>query len=403
MWQLLALAASLCAPALAAQTSAPVFPFGLYDKAEMAPGSAAWRAYYAMLLDVLAQNNINTLLVQPYREVATTLEVMDAARARGLHVIMSVGNPLNPHWDYIGPRRPFFPAYRHPAVIAFKYGDEPDDDADLDILQNAYGALRRHVRPPVVTVMVGEQMRFVPDEIASRAWSSLRAPVRAARFYPLRKTYDLQRWPRDKMTRAFDAWAREMELAAETPWWYVAQAFGQGTAAVEQSYWRLPTAAETTAMLHIALANGARGVIGYAAQDHSVKFIGLVDEHLHARRAWDGSQPLHAWRDLGALVSAHAGLLSRHRRADFVRDVSGDDVVAIARIDPQDGAQYVYIVNKNTQAAATGVLQVAPTAGRAFATDVYAREPRAQALAAEGTLSWSLAPGEGKLLKLSHE
>ena len=193
-----------CSPCLALQERAVprFFPFAVYDKSELPPDSGLWRDYQTRLLNALVQNNINAIVIQPYRNVTTTLQLMDAAQARGVRVIMSVGNPLNPSWDYIDPRKPFFPAYRHPSVIAFKYGDEPDDEADLRVLENAYSALTRHVRAPVFTVLVGEQMRFVEGEIAIKAWSRLRAPLRVARFYPLRKSYDLQRWPADKMKAA---------------------------------------------------------------------------------------------------------------------------------------------------------------------------------------------------------
>jgi hypothetical protein len=389
-------------PSVAERSGAPFFPFAVYDKSELPPDSAQRHDYQTRLLNALVQNNINTVVIQPYRNVVTTLKLMDAAQARDVRVIMSVGNPLNPSWDYIDPRNPFFPAYRHPSVIAFKYGDEPDDDADLRVLENAYGALIRHVRAPVFTVIVGEQMRFIEGEIASKAWSRLRVPLRVARFYPLRKSYDLQRWPTDKMNLPFEQWARDMELAADTPWWYVAQAFGQGTAMADASFWRLPTAAETSATLHIALANGARGIIGYALQDHAGRFMGLLDERLEARRARDGTQPLQTWSEVGAIVRAHSALLARHRRGDFIRDAT-EGIVAVARVDPDTGEEYLYVVNKNTERPSSGVLSIVPSAARAVATNLYAHDSVRATVAPDGTLAVSLAAGQGKLLRLSRD
>ena len=167
-----------------------------------------------------------------------------------------------------------------------------------------------------------------------------------------------------------------MELAADTPWWYVAQAFGQGAQLADASFWRLPTAAETSATLHIALANGARGIIGYALQDHAGRFMGLLDDRLEARRARDGSQPLQAWREVGALARAHGALLARHRRVDFIRNAS-EGIVAVARVDPDTSEEYLYVVNKDTERPRSGALRIVPSATRAVATNMYARQFRA--------------------------
>lgn len=401
---LLLLTALIAGPASAANPEQQAFfPFGIYDKSELTPGTAEWHTYYHKLMTVLVDNNMNTLLTIPYWDATDTLWVMDQAHQRDIRMIMSVGNPLNPAWDYAGPGRPFYKAYKHPAVIAFKYGDEPKDEIDLNALRDPYAALRGHSRLPVLTAMVGESMDFSSTQIASKAWTTLRTEVRFARNYPMRRTFDLEDWSRDKMKLPFDEWARQMEATAGTPWWCILQTFGQGIEKSQSSYWRLPTSNELNAMAHIALANGARGFIGYALQDHNQgRLQGLVDDHLEARKARDGSTPLYKYRELGALVQFHAALLSRHRRANFRVKASSSAIIAVPRIDPQTGIEYVYLVNKNTEAAVSGTLRIESERRILRVKNIYAdaSAPSLMIVAPPGDYSWTLGPGEGQLWQL---
>ena len=400
----LALSGAAIPDAVAAEGKTPQFPFGLYDKSEAAEGTDAWRAYYDRVTAVLAENNVNTLILIPYKEVRSTLHVMDRARAANIRVIMSVGNPLNPAWDYISPRYPFYKAYKHPSVIAYKYGDEPDEDEELRRLDQAYAALRPHTRLPIITAMAGESMDFAPTQFASRAWSALRTEIRFARHYPMRRTYDLENWYREKMQMPFPDWARRMEECSPTAWWLIAQTFGKGFDKSHASYWRLPTTAELNAMAHIALAYGARGIMGYALQDHAGQFQGLVDDRLEARSARDGSRPLDAWRALGSLVRDHAGFLSRHQRAAFGLQLDGPPIVAVPRVDPETGSEYVYIVNASTEQQRSGELRVLGGRRVLGARNVFADGPTETVIASrdDGTLPWTLQPGEAQLWELHH-
>ena len=131
---------------------------------------------------------MNVLITQPYRRAAQSLTIFDMARAHDIRVIMGVGNPLNRDWDYAEPGYPFTAAYRHSAVIAYKYGDEPKDDASLNVLAKQYQPLLRFYDHPVITAVVGEEMDFSLDSVALALWDDLGTEVRFARHYPFAKT-----------------------------------------------------------------------------------------------------------------------------------------------------------------------------------------------------------------------
>ncbi|HKE43995.1 MAG TPA: hypothetical protein VKB41_05600 [Steroidobacteraceae bacterium] len=386
---------------LATLAQAPEFPFGVYDKATVEPASAEGREYYAKLFALLRSNHINTVLAQPYKSATTTLDLLEQARRAGIHVIMSVGNPLNPAWDYAGPGHPFDRAYRHPSVIAYKYGDEPKDLATLQRLVSVYGAIDHFYSLPIVTAVAGENSDFSSSDVAVELWNTLHSKVRFARFYPLRRVDDLASFNAAKMRMPFDAWASRMESFSDVPWWYIAQTFGKGMEKNAASYWRFPTSAELSALTHIALANGARAIIGYALQDHS-GYQGLVDEQLNPRRARDGSIPLEQYRHLGALTAANAALLSRHQRASFDVVASNEALLAVPRYDPQSGTRYLYLVNKNTESALATTVILQGVANLRGVLDQYTGAAQNGVTVTGGALQFrvSLAPGDAQFWAL---
>lgn len=377
-----------------------VFPFGVYDKTEMEPGTPAWTEHYRRLMTLLVDNNINTILTLPYKQADQTLAVIDEAQRRGVSVVMGTGNPLNGQWDYARPGYPFFAAYTRRNVIAYKYGDEPDDVSDLKVLSDQYAMLRTYLRKPVVTALVGETMDFATTSFAHQMWAKLDAQPRLARHYPIRRTFDLRDWSRDKMKHPFDEWSALMERSEPSGWWCVLQTFGKGIESTEASFWRFPTATELSAMMHIAVANGARGIIGYALQDHDKHLQGLVNAELQPTVARDGSVPLAEYRHFGAIVQRHAALLSRHKRDSFEVVPNSPAIVAVPRFDPQDKAKYLYVVNKNTRESTETTIKVG--LADASAADIYGgtSPPVEERGATSTTFKLRLQAGEGQLWRL---
>lgn len=369
LWIALAIAVAFASASYASPSVAPIFPFGVYDKSSLEPGAPAWLARYHDLMNLLVANKINTVVVPAYHNPVYTREIFDKAYQRNVRVIMTAGNPLNPQWDYAGPDWPFADIYAHPAVMAFKCGDEPKAESELRLLANQYAAIRQHYQKTVITAVAGEQMYFSPTDIALRSWSELHSEIRFARYYPMRRSYDFLHPYQNKMMMSFQDWAANMGAIEETPWWYIAQTFGKGLDKSVASYWRLPTANELNVMIHVALANGARGIIAYALQDHEGQYIGLVNQNLVPNTARDKSVPLHQFAKIGALVEANGPLLLRHIRGNFKILINIPEILAVPRIDVLDGKRYVYLVNLDTENIVEGTLTVQNKIPRA--TDIY--------------------------------
>lgn len=400
LWIALAIAVAFASASYASPSVAPIFPFGVYDKSSLEPGTPAWSAHYHDLMNLLVANQINTVVVPAYHNPAHTRDIFDKAYQRSVRVIMTAGNPLNPQWDYAGPDWPFAAAYAHPAVIAFKYGDEPKSESELRLLDTRYASIHQNYQKPIVTAVLGELMDFSPTDIALQSWRELHSEIRFARYYPMRRSYDLLRWDRDKMKMSFQDWAAKMESIEETPWWYITQTFGKGKDQNTSSFWRFPTANELNAIVHIALANGARGIFAYALQDHEGQYIGLLNQDLTPNTARDKSVPLHQFAKIGALVEANGPLLLRHMRGNFKILIDIPEILAIPRIDVLDGKRYVYLVNLDTENIVEGTLTVQNKISRA--TDIYTGKTLEGRAAGTTSVRFlvKLGPGEAQFLQL---
>lgn len=398
----LAAAVLACAtwPAVGAEA---FFPFGVYEKSDLKPGSAAWRNGRSKLVEKVAGQGFNTLVTEAYREPAQTLFLLDRAQLAGLRVVQTIGNPLNRNWDFAGPGGRFDSVYRHAAVLAYKYGDEPANDADIKRLVESYRAIGAYYARPVVTAMVGEEVDLGVASIPVAAWRRLDARILMARYYPYRRTFGLGDTGGGKARLPFVDWCARMEaLANGRPWWLVAQGLGTGTTLSQASYWRLPTATEARAMVHVALAHGARAVLVFAAEPEAAedKQLRLLDDRMQPTRARDGSIPFEAYGELAQLASRHADLLTRHRPARFAAASSNASIAAVARSDPEGARNYLYVVNLDARAG-SATLRLSGAGSIQVARDAYGGW--CSKLVTQGSdrnLRVDLAPGEGRFYRL---
>ena len=384
----------------------PFFPFGVYDKSDIEPGGSEWETYYKKLVNILVEHNFNTLVTVPYKKPEHSLHVLNLLESNGIKAILSTGSPLNRNWAFAGKGYPFDPVYQHPAVLVYKNGDEPHDQKTIDHLSKNYAAIRAHYSKPIVTAMIGEIMTGGPDDIALIGWKQLDSEIKFARFYPYRRTFDLVNWSEDKMETPFHEWCAYMETAFENrPWWLVAQTFGKGTQKNRASYWRLPTASEMNAMIHIALANGARGIVGWPLQAFHVerkpKRVMLLNQDLEPQQARDGSFPINQLGKLGKLIQSNAELLLRHKRSDLKLTGSDKNFVIVPRIDPNTGTHYLYIINQDAESShsssviATGIHQLSS------AIDIFSGRRLTAQSRTEGTeISYTLEPGEAIFVRM---
>lgn len=377
------------------------FPFGVYDKAEITSRNSNWQRYYTRLFNVLGENNLNTLLTVPYTRAEDSLYVLNRAQERGIHVILGTGNPLNVKWDRVGPTYPFHRVYTHPSVFAIKTGDEPETLADVRILKRNYEAFRHFYKLPVITAMIGEGMTGRNNDFTHQTWRRLNADILFARFYPLRRTYDLVEWSEQKMAKPFEQWAADMERnAAGKPWWYIMQTFGRDVPPIHTSYWRLPTESEISALGHIALANGARGIVGFALQRFGLERAALLNSRLMPMVAYDGSTPLNAVRELGTLIKTHTPLLLRHRRGSFRVEVNMPELTVVPRLDPVGNKRFVYAINKDSTLMKSGVVTVNGANDFSAVQDLYTgRRINTLRVGSRTSFTVSLPPGAGQLLE----
>lgn len=400
-------------PASAAES---FFPFGIYDKsfpkdrrntAQNPPPLTEVIEHYRRVFALMKERHLNVLVARPYQDVRYTQALFDLAAEFEIKVIMTVINPRNPQVDRAGPRHSFHSIYTHPALFAYKYGDEPKDERAQQHLQAGYGAIRRHYDAPIMTATLGESFARNSargnGDYTRQLWQALDVRVRAIRYYPLRREYDLHRWYEKKLVLApHEAFRLFEDADRQTPWWYVMQTFGKGTQRDRQAYWRLPTARELTSLGHMALARGARGILGFSLQNAKPHLFALVGRDLQPTTARDGSMPLDAYERLGEIVGAHAEILSRHQPLDVPVASSRSEVLTVARFDPDTQRRYVYAVNMDAESSHSARAFLPKALHSRRATDIYADERLELQFLDEDwqALRLNLKAGQGRLIEL---
>lgn len=360
---------------------------------------------------------MNALLIESYGNPAHTLWLIEEAHRRGIGVIQTVGNPLNAQWDAPWPTKnpawsTWSRVYHHPAVIAYKVGDEPTAEA-IPTLQRWYASLRHAMEQgdipthPIITAVIGENIAGTSTDYVETVWHELQTDLKAIRFYPIRKEYNLlsTAWSQEKLTLAPSLAYGAFEAGNQGgPWWLINQTFGS-----PNSYWRVPTAVEVNAMSHLGLAHGSDGLIGYALQTHGAN-LSLLTSDGQPRVARDGSVPL----DQLSLISRHTqtfrNYLLRHQAAEFAVESQDVEVDAIARLDPLTGNQFIYLINRDTEGSRTANIVFDHLPGTLYLLDLYANdnqnkvEPVTAVPNLPGKLqkSYVLQAGEGKLLWINN-
>jgi hypothetical protein len=387
-------------PADSTLTEADVFPLGVYDKYAGYDGNRFtdenWPAYYERVFTLLQDHNLNTI-VSPYLcDVDDLLAFVELADLYDINVVLRV-NPqggciYRPDEDH-----PAHAVYSHPAVVAFMYGDEPETE-DIPTYQRNYEYMAQYYPDtPVVSAIVGESV--TPEGgMPVAIWEAIEPQVRMIRFYPYRfNRYNLVDWwddPEGFGTSPTEAFRIVEQANGGTPWWYVAQTFGQPAQGAGINY---PTAPEVSALLHTALANGARGLLGFSLQPEqsSTFWRAMVTQDLEPE-----SDILEQYGELAQQFQQAGALLLRHERASFDVDTDCPACLAVGRSDPETGTEYIYLVNQDGAASQTARLSTAHTDVVAL-RDVYTgREYTVQTSLTEQPVEITLEPGEGQFLEM---
>lgn len=237
---------------------------------------------------------------------------LDHIQDAGLRAIITVGNPGSRRWDKAGDGWPYDAVYRHPAVTALKFGDEPKTE-DWERLENGYALLRAaYPELPIITIFVGETLGGPTDSGPDRlpdyidGWRRLGTGTCVVRSYPFRSRLR----PRLGIRGDFDLDnlyspaklavhpKRMAELVSEhcpgDAWALVAQGFGRCRETGRECYWRLPTRTELVELARIAFEQDARWLIVWSMMPHRDDAFALLDAELEPVQAHDGSYPIDA-------------------------------------------------------------------------------------------------------------
>ena len=373
--------------------SEPLFPIGVYDKTFLSGDEHFLRAYTHAICHSLRKHHLNVIVAG----ANLSLGCLDVAHKYGIRVVLLA--------DKIH-RKQFM---THPAVIAYQFSDEPS----LDVAR-AYRKIYEHLAKefptrPVVTCVVGEhagnQSAFDPLLI----WRELRPRLRMVRCYPIRRgypipvRYDLMKThPR---FLPFETALRIFGADTSTPWWFVVQTFGTPVADVERSMWLNPTPEQVKAMIHLALAYGAKGILCWSFQTHMFsggeKMPALVDMKTLAPE--DGKY--QAVAQVAQFIHKVKRILLKLKPGgpSVFRDREREVIVVGKRDD--EGNLYVYAVNINHRNAVTVTMrsfrirkyQRPDDARFAYAVDVFngKRIPFK-----DGSITITIQAGDGRLLRL---
>ena len=362
----------------------PFFPFAVYDK--YALGGEPWfrNTYLHAVCADLRRHGCNTILTGGLLAPPTKAQ-LDIVARYGMKVVLRVDNAVpNEVAD-------------HPAVLTFLIGDEPTL-ANVADYQRRYIEIRKqHPGRKLTTNVIGETIGTAGENDAWLVLPKLDPDTVLVRYYPIRKSaYDLIRTLTYKGWMPPNAVFRLISVAAgEKPWWYVAQTFGHHiTPERPEPYWRNPTGAELTGMLHLALAHGARGLFFYTYQSEGKDVPSLVAQE-DLRPTDDKYEALS--RFARQIAPARAALLSAKWSGQEVR-AEPPTIEAIGR-ETADGRKLVYLVNRDTVRAAEG--RVTILSAVSAATDLFSGQTTAFSSAAQVSVATvNLPPGAGCLWEL---
>ena len=398
------------------------FPFGVFDKSDEYSqfdnqdyeiGSDEWKEYRNKFAQILSQYNINTVITNAYGEERYAKYVLDGMHDNNIQVIFQPGSLMR-HIREANVSNAGHEIFSHPAIVAFKIGNEPKNKSSVNKLVNKYARIRNHYDKPIITAMIGELMGESEHDlllsgetadISQYAWERLNSKVLFARNYVYRRNYGLINWYKEKMRMSFPAWAAHMEVAADDKqWWFIPQLFGKGKQLIHKSYWRFPTSAELNAVIHIALANGARGIVGWGipTYDYSRKSTRkmLLDNHFKPEVARDGTFPIEQYSIIGQLIIQHGDLLLHHVKSNISFDVDDERILSIGRMDPRNKLQYVYLVNMDTNDVVTTNIKLNNLGNINALTDLYTRDLiNINRIQLDAKIKFN--PGEAKLIKVN--
>jgi hypothetical protein len=246
--------------------------------------------------------------------------LLDRLQAEGMQAILVSGNPGSAQWDRAGKKFPFHRVYTHPAVIAFKYGDEPKDNEQFVNIEKGYRTLHdAYPEKPIITVFIGETIggttgsapnKLHPDMLPQYIewWKKLDSEICTVRNYWLRSRnnkksgqfgdYDLHNpYVPTKLAANPEKMAQLVrDNCPGKDWAFIGQAHGKCVELGKECYWRFPTETEILEEADLAFRYGAKWFIVFTLTPN--RGLALLDRSLSPIQAHDGSYPVDAFKIL---------------------------------------------------------------------------------------------------------
>ncbi len=352
----------------------PFFPFGVYNKFFVTEDPTIMEIYYRWICNMLVSNNINTLVGPALDSVEMETNIADEY---GLKLVMRTS-----FRDKVPENK---------TIITYMFGDEPKEH-QIQNYKKTYEKNEKLLGKPLVSCLIAGVTGTKDARDPLKLWKLLNPKLRLCRLYPYRKNNcGLVNWAKEKYQFSPAEIFRKCESATPAPWWYVIQTFGKPAKAGKEPYWRNPTANEIVALTHLALANGARGILGWAFQRHGNNLTCVVDQF--TLKPLDDK--LSGLKKIGGIIKQNSALLLRHKRGDFSVKTNSPDVIAVPRFDPKTGKNCIYVINLNPKQAKSAVVTFSVNAGSA--TDVYS----GKSFKVSGdNINVNLEPAQGMFLEL---
>jgi hypothetical protein len=293
-----------------------------------------------------------------------------------------------------------------PAVLGYVLFDEP-------VPEGAPGPDGQVVKPE----QLGQARAFVermdPGALALSSWADVNnmAALQAGMHsrvlfmdvYPLAEDKEIgdfsDAWPRGNPDDGSFAGGADQPTYFEyldmsraevpgVPQWVIVQAF-EPIPSEHPHYWRMPEPVELRLEVFAALAHGAKGIFYFLYQSEGWVH-GLRDADYRPTALLDEA------RRINAKVQAMGAVLLAIERDDAHRPRASDGE-AFAYTDP-DGGRYVFALNTDVfEERPIEITLDAAWAGARGAIDVYDGEELA---VANGVLTVTVQPGDGRLLRL---
>jgi len=324
-------------PADAPESTEPFFPVGVYDKYIINRDPVVSNTYLHAICWTLRKAGLNCITSGNTLLPPTTAQ-LDIAQSWGIKVLVRADLCDDPK------------VLTHPAVPVLMYGDEPKVE-NIKQYKEQYDKIQAlYPDKAIITAMVGDSYGARGGHDPAVVWNMLQPKIRFVRAYLIRRNhYDLMHRRVVAGTLPANAVFQLVDQYGDTPWWFCSQTFGQiATETRPEAYWGNPTATELSGLTHLALAHGAKGLVGWAFQTHwqtggkDVPCLVKQDTLAPEDGKWQ------AWIDVTKFATRFKPILADAKRGGCEPVAEAPDLELVPR-QTSDGRRFVYIVNMNSR------------------------------------------------------